>query len=284
MRDRTSPGARLALVGVGVVALLAIVGLASRGGLGGGGSRGPAPSGSLLDYGFTIFLVLYVLMIPFAIWGYLLQGRQRRLASGGRQGRGLLSNLAVFVAMTGAAVAIVAMRHARTDQPLIKLPQPVSPTGGKQRPAATDAGPQFQWTVVIAAAALGAAGVGAYLVRRRRPSLRDAPALTEALAFALDDAIDDVRAETDPRRAVIKAYARMEQILGAYGLPRGPSEAPYEYLARTLQTLDASAAAVARLTDLFERAKFSLHEIGEEMRDDAIGALTAVRDELREAA
>ena len=35
---------------------------------------------------------------------------------------------------------------------------------------------------------------------------------------------------------------------------------------------------------LYERARFSHHEIDPAMRDDAIEALTAVRDELREAA
>jgi hypothetical protein len=41
---------------------------------------------------------------------------------------------------------------------------------------------------------------------------------------------------------------------------------------------------VTRLTDLFERAKFSQHEIGLELREQAIDALAAVRDELRHAA
>jgi hypothetical protein len=284
MRERTSPGARLALVGVGVVALLAVVGLASRGGLGGGG-RAHAPSGSLLDYGFSIFLVAYVLTIPFAVWAYLVQQRQRRVGGGGKGGRGLFANLVLFVVLVAAAFAIVGMRHARGEQPRLQIPQALSPKPGKQKPGAEPQEPRFQWSVVIAAVALGAAGIGAFaVVRRRKPALREGLALTEALAFARDDAIDDVRAETDPRRAVIKAYARMEQILGAYGLPRAAAETPYEYLARALQTLDASAAAVERLTDLFERAKFSLHDIGPELREDAIAALTAVRDELREAA
>jgi len=82
---------------------------------------------------------------------------------------------------------------------------------------------------------------------------------------------------------VIKAYARVEAILAAYGLPRDPAETPYEFLARSLTRLDASRSAVSRLTDLFERAKFSLHEIDPAMREDAIDALTAVRDELRGA-
>ena len=68
------------------------------------------------------------------------------------------------------------------------------------------------------------------------------------------------------------------------GLPRRPSEAPFEYLERALRELDTSAEGVRRLTDLFEWAKFSHHEPRPEMRDEAIDALVAVRDELRRPA
>src|SRR4051812_10632794 len=74
MGGRSSPVRRLTAVGAAVVGLLAVVALASRGGLGGGG-RGAPPSATLLDYGFTIFVVLYVLAIPFVIWAYLIQQR-----------------------------------------------------------------------------------------------------------------------------------------------------------------------------------------------------------------
>jgi len=65
------------------------------------------------------------------------------------------------------------------------------------------------------------------------------------------------------------------------GIPRRPYEAPLEFRARALDGLDASADAVTRLTDLFEWAKFSPHEPDEAMRDEAITALEALRDELR---
>ena len=62
--------------------------------------------------------------------------------------------------------------------------------------------------------------------------------LLPALADVLDETLDDLRAEADPRRAVIAAYARMERALAAYGLPRSPAEAPDEYLQRILADLD----------------------------------------------
>jgi hypothetical protein len=54
-----------------------------------------------------------------------------------------------------------------------------------------------------------------------------------------------------------------------------------EYLDRVLPELRASGAALGRLTALFQWAKFSAHEVDGTMRDEAIGALVEVRDELR---
>ena len=73
----------------------------------------------------------------------------------------------------------------------------------------------------------------------------------------------------------------MERALAAGGIPRRPSDAPFEYLERALRELETSAESICRLTDLFEWAKFSQHEPEPEMREEAIDALVAVRGELR---
>ena len=104
----------------------------------------------------------------------------------------------------------------------------------------------------------------------------------EDLGKALDEAIDDLRRDPDPRRAVIAAYARMERALTLYGVPRRPSEAPFEYLRRVGRELEAEEP-LAALTELFEVAKFSEHSVDESMRGRAIDALTAVRREVRAA-
>jgi len=96
----------------------------------------------------------------------------------------------------------------------------------------------------------------------------------------VDESLDDLRAEPDPRRAVIAAYARLERVLAGYRLPRRPAEAPLEYLARMLDDLSVRPEAARRLTNLFERAKFSQHAVGPEMKDEAIDALETVRDDL----
>ena len=137
--------------------------------------------------------------------------------------------------------------------------------------------------VVLALVAVAiAAWYLSYRARRRRlEPMSDA--LLPALADVLDETLDDLRAETDPRRAVIAAYARMERALAAYGLPRNPAEAPDEYLQRIFADLEVSRRATSRLTALFSWAKFSGHDVAPEMKQEAIEALEAVREELRAA-
>jgi hypothetical protein len=54
-----------------------------------------------------------------------------------------------------------------------------------------------------------------------------------------------------------------------------------EYLERILGELRASGSALRRLTALFQWAKFSDHAVDATMRNEAIEALTRVRDELK---
>jgi hypothetical protein len=70
-------------------------------------------------------------------------------------------------------------------------------------------------------------------------------------------------------------------VLARHGVHRTPSETAVEYLGRILTGLTSRSEAVARLTGLFEEAKFSSHAIDGSMKTDAIAALRAVRDDLR---
>jgi hypothetical protein len=147
--------------------------------------------------------------------------------------------------------------------------------------------PSLVWIPVAAGGALVLLLVGvlaARLVGRRLPAKPAAMRLARQLASALDETIEDLEAEPDARRAVIAAYARMETVLAAGGLARQASETPLEYVSRALTQLETSAGAARRLTDLFERAKFSRHAVDRSMKDDALAALVAVRDDLRAGA
>jgi hypothetical protein len=114
--------------------------------------------------------------------------------------------------------------------------------------------------------------------RREPPSLGES--VEEELARAIGTTIDDLRSERDARRAVIAAYANMERIFGSHGLARSRAEVPYEYLARVLRVLQVSESSVRSLTELFEYAKFSPHEIDDTMKEHAIESLVAVKQDL----
>jgi Domain of unknown function (DUF4129) len=272
-------------LGVLVTALLVVAALASRGRPLGGGGYGGGPTAGFFDYVFTSVVILAVAVLAFAVWGSLTNRPdvQRRPRSRSRY-------LASLLFLLGCAAVAWALSTNGFQRRLHGAEQKLAARTGSPRPGArTPQAPKaarnarIRWDeVAIVLALLAAAGVYAYSTRvRRRPLSTSRRASQAAVSAALDESLDDLRAEPDLRKAIVAAYARMERALAVAGLPRRPAEAPLEYLERALGELETSAAAVRRLTDLFEWAKFSHHEPLPDMRDEAIDALVAVRDELR---
>ena len=70
----TGRSTRLAFVAVGLLALLGVVAFASRSGL--GHQSQARPSAGYLNYAFTAFLILFVLAIPVAVYGFVIQARE----------------------------------------------------------------------------------------------------------------------------------------------------------------------------------------------------------------
>ena len=144
--------------------------------------------------------------------------------------------------------------------------------------------PPIHWWgyTLLALVVLGGLAAAWYLRERREAPLpEDEP---DELLAAVDLSLEDLERDPDARRAVIRAYARMERALASYGIARRPSETPLEYLARALTALRVGRPSVERLSALFERAKFSNHEIDVTMKGDAIAALGSLREELEGAA
>ena len=284
-------GRRRALLGMAALLLLLVaVAIASTGSVpaGSGGTRRPADR--LLDVAISLYLLLMI--VGVGLWIYLLAIRKDVVAESilARRGRPRWPTVAVL----GASLALLAIfvRWLSVDESMRQRIQSLAgragnraPPGGKH-PTADAYQPQFATgPVLVVLALLAVAFVAWYLsyqARRRRLPL-PSDSLLPTLADVLEETIDDLRAEEDPRRAVIAAYARMERALAAYGLPRSPSEAPDEYLHRILSDLEVSRRATSRLTALFAWAKFSGHDVAPEMKDEAIEALEAVRRELHAA-
>ena len=281
-------GLRVVLPALGVLVLVGVVAIASTGSTPGGTGDTRRPGDMLLDTMFSLWLVALVPAAALFVYG-LLQRRAiaEEIASGRYRRRGLGFFLVVFAFLTAAGYLGILNRNwhplgADPDgSPLINPGQ----SGAVQNREVRSYHAEFAWIPVLVIVGLAAVGVLAWYlgVRRRNAALRRAETVGESLANVIDETLDDLRAESDPRRAVIAAYARLERALAAYGLPRREFETQEEYLGRILGRLDVETHSVRRLTDLFTRAKFSHHDVDAEMKEEAIGALEQVRDELRAA-
>jgi Domain of unknown function (DUF4129) len=280
---RGNNGRRTALLAAGLVLGLALVGLAAgerwRGGE--GRAEGSVPV-LVIDAMLVVGAILgAVTMVLFALvyggsYGSVALERRRRSST-----MRVLTSVAIVIV---AIFAVVAIRKGLANrfgdrEPATEQVQPG--TRPEARPG--ESGERtLDWRFVGGAfvlALFGSAYAARLLMRNSyRPEATDDPA--EAVAAILGDTLEDLRNERDPRRAVIAAYARMERALAAHGLPREGSEAPLEYLERALEELSASASSAARLTRLFEWARFSHHAVDPGMKEEAIEALEAVRDEL----
>jgi hypothetical protein len=268
-----------------VVLLLAVVAVVSAGRRSGLGAHGHGPGRAFYDYLFTSVML---------VWGLVglvllaLHFRERRVILKERRpsrfpGVRLIGYLLLF-----ATLGLMFHRQLRRLQERWGfLPLAHRSRGGLGQAGghvATTQQLEFRWAplIVTAVLALVVLTMFAATVLRRRAVLLEARTIEDALAEVMDDALDDIRAEGDPRRAIIAAYARMEKLLAGFGRGRAPSEAPFEYLARVLLELRVSRHPVEALTELFERAKFSAHTLGPEEKSRAIESLESVRDELRD--
>jgi hypothetical protein len=268
--------------------------VASRGerGLLAGGEGGRAPSTTFWDYLASVSFALAVLGVAVLVWA-MATGRGQDLSAHRRRGRlvaGFVVGGLIAGMVLGANLLDLDVPGLRGDEPGA-IGEPGRPS--QPRPPAAESepySPELRWLPVVLLVGTAAAAVVAFQIverRRRRRLPAGERELADELAALLDDTLDDLRAEPDPRRAVIAAYARAERTLAGFGFARRPFEAPLEYLDRIAaplhDLLPSARRLVFELTHLFERAKFSAHEVDAEMKEDAIRTLAALREELREA-
>src|SRR5262245_15962537 len=114
------------------------------------------------------------------------------------------------------------------------------------------------------------------LLRWRTRGRREA----SPLVAAVEETLEDLRAQRDVRAAIIGAYRRFELALAAVRMPRAAWQTPAEFMRAALTEVAVPAPAVRRLTTLFELARFSDRPLGTEARDDACDCLDAVRAAL----
>ncbi len=140
------------------------------------------------------------------------------------------------------------------------------------------------WLLVPVAVTFAILTPAAVVIRRRRLKRDEAMHAEETSAFgrAVRASIAALESERDPRKAILRAYARIEQAFRDVEIVRAADETASEFLARTTRQLPVSAGAAAALTERFEEVRFSTHLITEADREQALASLRRVEQELAE--
>ena len=124
---------------------------------------------------------------------------------------------------------------------------------------------------------MGLAGLALVRARRRREAEIEPRATVAAGARDAAAAAAIPPTPAPPSWPPTRAWRRRWPASGS----RGARATPRASTSRASRpVLGGGRAPAARLTELFERARFSPHPVGEDLREEAIGALETLRIEL----
>jgi hypothetical protein len=233
--------------------------------------------------GVVVAMLAVAMVLGFALLGYLRPRLQRGPMPARRT-----SSLRVFV----LAAIVAALLAIWLDPPENSIEEdaagPVPTATARPDDFAGDAAPGIGTRTgdVVTVLLIGlAAGMVLLWIRHRRPlgpgvGVDPETTLEAQLEDAVAEAARRLHAGTEPRAAVLVAYAGLEDSLAARGRPRHPAETPTEHMTRVLAVLPALVGPAVRLGRLYELARFSDHPITGDDRDQAAAALRRARHAL----
>jgi len=280
--------ARTAALAGSLVALLVVVSVAAR-----SGDHGRAMPGGSLASAAGHHAAVWVLLVigPIAgvlglgvfLYSQVVRRRDPALAVMRRKAR---RRLLVFVAIA-IALEIYYLRTGHNPLSFLHIRNPLAnvspPPPAKGHPHAAAPGNGFatvDWAIAgVTWLLIVAAVIVVYRRMRRTEELEDGAAPLELEDEVPDTRLARLRAEKDPRRAVIAAYALMDRLMADRALGRRRSEAPVEYLGRMTLAGYGRITALGRLTRLYARARFSTHPVDTGMQAEAVDAVEAIAAE-----
>jgi hypothetical protein len=219
----------------------------------------------------------------------------------------LAVGLLLVAASVAALLATSPLRPAQGPKPKL-LPTldptalstvpPVPPAGaGTPTPAEYPVGVEIpQWLVGTAqvlclVVSVGAVALAVWYALRNRLRLRQrklpevapapAPVAREDVLAAVDAGLTELDdSDTDPRRAVIACWVRLEQAAAVAGTHRAPGDTSTDLVGRLLAEHQVSAAVLYAMAEVYRLARYATHTVDSAMRDQARAALGQVRAEL----
>ena len=291
--DQPPPGplsaARTAALAASLVILLTVVSLAARS----GDHDRPVPgSGVATTTGHHVAIwallvigpIVAVLGLGFFFYAQVAQRRDPEMMAIRRRAR----RRQIVIGIIVVSAIVYAARTGDNPLGFLHVNNPFAnlhPNGtGKGPPAPaghSDGLATIDWVIAGLTWLLLVAGA-VFAVRRMRRRRVETAAAAAAAAYEdepPDLGLDGLRAEADPRRAVIGAYALMDRVMADRELGRRRSEAPLEYLGRMTAAGYARITALGRLTRLYARARFSTHPIDRGMQAEAVDAVETIAAE-----
>ncbi|WP_425455232.1 DUF4129 domain-containing protein [Allorhizocola rhizosphaerae] len=141
--------------------------------------------------------------------------------------------------------------------------------------------------VIVAVAIASNLKLGSRFRRRaiRKPPVQAPPSSVDAEVVAALDAglLELDEADSDPRRAVIACWVRLERAAAAAGTPRLPGDTATDLVLRLLTGHRLSGTVLTGFADVYRVARYATrHRVDEGMREQARTALWRLRSELTE--
>ena len=247
-----------------------------------GGEIRPPPFLLQVDPAEVVTWVFIVLVAAGgALLLYLALTAARR--PGSRSGRKTMSPIATLAALIVMAALILFGPIDRIREALSMIIPPdgavVDQGGGVVPPPGAPGPVGSPWwaAVLVAVVALAVLAVTAISRRGATTTTGREGATDEVVEDAVGEALAALRLGDDPRSAVLRAYAAMEQTLAEAGWGRRSWEAPGEYLSRVSLRLGSGTAAGLTLTRVFQGARFGRGPVTAADRSAADDALVEVR-------
>lgn len=111
-------------------------------------------------------------------------------------------------------------------------------------------------------------------------TLKEDDVLEEKAVNVVKETISSIIHEGDFRAAIIRCYQRLCELLARYNCQIEDHQTVQEFRMSASKILNIPEKPLAVLTGLFEEARYSLHEIDEAKRNDALRFLAEIRDHL----